>query len=163
MLHETGVELMDTPAGTTWRVTEPRVGAEMADDSPRRVADSLTEATAGSVIYVDQRGQIRTAREHGQQVTRHFVTLGLGMTAATALYWMVGGPFGLVVGAGLTLLFLREVPAHRKLSRASRLMAAERLAEAEPPLRRLVAGRLVSETMRGARRAVAGDGGRRAR
>lgn len=121
----------------------------MADNPPRRVADSLTEATAGSVIYVDQRGQVRPAREQGQRLTRYFVTLGLGMTAATALYWMVGGPFGLAVGAALTLLFLRDAPAHQKLNRASRLMAAERLAEAEPLLRRLTTSRLVSETMRG--------------
>ena len=54
-----GVELMDTPAGTTWRVTEPPVGAEMADDLPaarrrqpdrsdRRLGDLCRPARAGS-------------------------------------------------------------------------------------------------------------------
>jgi len=121
----------------------------MSDDPPRRIADSLTEATSGSMIYVDARGQVRSARAYGRQLTRYVLGVGAGMTVVTAFYWAVGGASGLVVGGALSLLFLRNVCVFQRFDRASRLMASERFAEAETLLRRVVGSRWTSESTRG--------------
>ena len=121
----------------------------MSDEPPRRIADTLAEATAGSMIYVDERGQVRPARVYGRRLTRHLLGVGLGMTVATAFYWTIGGPVGLAVGGAMTLLLLRNVPTFQQIDRAARLIAGERLDEAELVLRRVAGGRWTSGAMRG--------------
>ena len=121
----------------------------MSDEPPRRIADTLAEATAGSMVYVDERGQVRSARVYGRRVSGYLLGLGLGMTVATAYFWTVGGPVGLAVGGAMTLLLLRNVPAFQQIDRAARLIASERLDEAERALRRVVGGRWTLAVMRG--------------
>ena len=121
----------------------------MSDDPPRRFANSLTEATPGSLLYVDARGQVQSGRVYGRHLTRYLVGVGAGMTLVTAFYWAVGGPSGLAVGGVLTLFLLRGLPALRRVNRASRLMASARFDEAESLLRRVVGSRWTSESLRG--------------
>jgi tetratricopeptide (TPR) repeat protein len=121
----------------------------MSDDPPRRFANSLTDATPGSLIYVDSRGQVRSGRVYGRHLTRYLGGVGAGMAVVMAFYWAVGGPSGLAVGGALTLFLLRSLPAFQRVARASRLMASERFAEAELLLRRVVGSRWTSESLRG--------------
>ena len=121
----------------------------MSDDPPRRFANSLTEVTPGSLIYVDARGQVRSGRVYRRHLTRYLGGVGAGMAVVMAFYWAVGGPSGLAVGGALTLLLLRSAPALLRFDRASRLMASERFAEAELLLRRVMGSRWTSESLRG--------------
>jgi tetratricopeptide (TPR) repeat protein len=121
----------------------------MADEPPRRIADTLTEATAGSMIYVDARGQVRPAREYARQLTRYLLGVGASMAVVTGFYWAVGGPAGLVVGGAMTLLLFPNLLAFQRVRRAGRLMAGERIGEAASLLRRVAGNRWTSESLRG--------------
>jgi hypothetical protein len=121
----------------------------MPDDPPRRIADSLTEAIPGSMVYIDERGHVLQPRARGRRMIRYLASVGLRVTITTGFYWAVGGQGGLLFGGALALLLLRGFPAYRKVERATRLVAAEHFDEAEPLLRGVAASRFVSQEIRG--------------
>jgi hypothetical protein len=121
----------------------------MSDDPPRRVAETLAEARPGSMIYVDERGQVRSLASYRRQVAKSLAYVGVTAVLSGLLYAGAGGgPFGLVCGGVVALLLTRFLPAWRRLDRAARLMTAERFDEAEPLLRRTAASRFTDRTFR---------------
>jgi tetratricopeptide (TPR) repeat protein len=95
----------------------------------------------GSLIYVDQRGQVRSASRYKQRVVWGTAGAVAAMAAYTGILSIVGGPIGFAVGAAFSLLVVRNLAASRALHRATVLLAASRLAEAERLLVRLLARR----------------------
>ena len=115
----------------------------MSDDSltrPVRIADRFEDATVGSLVYVDERGQVQSSGRYRRDTVARFAALGVFLGAANGLYWTIGGPAGLVIGGGLTFLVLRQVPAVYRLRRAVTLLVSERLDEAEALLQRIRRG-----------------------
>lgn len=106
-----------------------------------REAERLEDASANSLIYIDARGQVRSPSHYKRLTAVYFSGFAVVMSALTGFYWVIGGPTGLVVGAGLTALMLRHLPAWGRLRRAAALVAAERIDEAEELLRPLQRGR----------------------
>ncbi len=113
----------------------------MSDDPPRRIADSLTEAKRGSLVYVDRRGQSRSPAAFRRQLAKSWALNGVVAGGAAVVSWLMGGPLGLVYGGSVALLLIFNLSAARRLDRAVRLIAAERLPEAERLLRALVESR----------------------
>jgi len=105
------------------------------------IAESLEEASVGSLIYVDQRGQVRSANQYKQRVTLTTAGTVVAMAAYTGILTMVGGPIGFAVGGAFSLLVARNLAAARTLYRATELLASTRLGEAEPLLVRLITRR----------------------
>jgi hypothetical protein len=95
----------------------------------------------GSLIYVDQRGQVRSASRYKRRVVWGTAGAVAAMAAYTAKLSMVGGPVGFAVGGAFSLLVVRNLVAGRTLHRATVLLAAGRLAETERLLVRLLARR----------------------
>jgi tetratricopeptide (TPR) repeat protein len=103
-------------------------------------AETLEAASVGSLVYVDERGQVRSHRLYRKRVGLRLAGALAAMTGYTGILWMMGGPAGLVVGGLLTLLITRNLPAAGALRRGTVLVAAGRLDEAETLLRRLIGG-----------------------
>ena len=115
---------------------------------PAQIAERLEDAGIGSLVYVDQRGQVQSPARYRNGTVARFVALGLFLGGANWLYWTIGGPAGLVVGAGLTLALLRQLPALFRLRRAVALLAAGRLDEAEALLQMIRRARWLPSAMR---------------
>jgi tetratricopeptide (TPR) repeat protein len=110
-------------------------GKELAP--PVRIAERLEDAGAGSMIYVDERGQVRAP---GQTRMITYLTLaGLGAVFAGLDWacWIYGGGFGIAAAGGITLWAAREVHDWVRLRRATALVVADRLDEAEALLARI--------------------------
>jgi tetratricopeptide (TPR) repeat protein len=107
---------------------------------PVQIADRLEDAKVGSLVYVDERGQVQSSGRYRRDTVVRFAALGVFLGAANWLYWAIGGPAGLVIGGGLTFLVLRQVPAVFRLRRAVDLLVSERLDEAEALLQRMRGG-----------------------
>jgi len=121
----------------------------VSDEPPRHVAESLTEAKAGSMLYVDARGQVQSLAAYRRQLGRALAYLGVVGGATALFYWTVGGgAFGLAAGGAVALVVARILVGFRTIDRASRLMAAERFDEAEPLLRRAATSRWTDRTLR---------------
>jgi hypothetical protein len=116
------------------RLTDGRSG------SGPEVAESLEDAKVGSLVYVDQRGQVRPFSQfRTQNALRTAGFLGV-LGACTWVFWGVGGPVGLAVGGGFGLLYAAQVAMGRRIGRAMALIVDQRLDEAEALLAPLASG-----------------------
>ncbi|HVZ87997.1 MAG TPA: hypothetical protein VHG72_13585 [Polyangia bacterium] len=111
---------------------------------PGQLADSLVEAGPRSLVYVDERGQVRSIAAYRRRMARVLVGGGGFMAAVTVLYWQIAGPTGLAVGGALTVMMMRHVPAWVRMVRAARLMALSKHAEAEMLLRSVSGSRFTA-------------------
>ena len=105
-------------------------------------AESLEDATSGTMLYVDARGQVRPSEQY-----RRRVVLGVGgavvaMGVYTAVLSYVGGPIGFAVAGVFNLLVARNLAAWRTLYRATVMQVARQTGAAETLLVRLVGRRL---------------------
>lgn len=107
-------------------------------------AETLEDASVGSLVYVDERGQVRSPRIYQRRFGLRMAGAVVAMSGYTGILWMMGGPAGLVVGGLLTLLIARNLPATGTLRRGTVLVAAGRLDEAEVLLRSLIRGRFTA-------------------
>jgi tetratricopeptide (TPR) repeat protein len=105
-------------------------------------AESLEDATAGTMMYVDARGQVRPSGWYRRRVALGIAGAVVAMGGYTAVLTFVGGPMGFAVAGVFSLLVVRNLVAARVLYRATVLLVAGRLGEAEASLGRLVGRRL---------------------
>jgi tetratricopeptide (TPR) repeat protein len=121
----------------------------MAAAPPFKLARSLEEATQGSFVHVDNRGQVRSPARYRMLSTIANGASLVAVASVTALYAArfgtlaavaVAGVFGATVGMAM----LRG----RRLNKAARLLQADRLDEAETLCRRTLSGRLVQRRYR---------------
>ena len=125
----------------------------MADDGDSdreavKVADSFENATAGALVYVDERGQVRSPAHYRRRGAAY---VSAGAITWGALNWLLYagfGPVGLAIGGVMTFVMGREVVPWFRLRRAIALLAAGRIADAEPLLQRLAQGRSASPSIR---------------
>lgn len=107
-----------------------------------RFAESLEDATVGTLVYVDPRGQVRPSDQYRRRVALGVAGSVVGMVVYTAVLSLVGGPIGLAVAGVFDLLVVRNLSAARTLYRATVLLVARQTGEAEALLVRLVARRM---------------------
>jgi hypothetical protein len=120
------------------------------------MAERLEDASVGSLVYVDARGQVRSPSRYRRLTALYLLGLGGTLCAVNWLYWAIGGPIGLAVGGAMTVLLARHLPAWSRVRRAVTLIVAERLDEAERLLARVDRGRGLPASMKaGARRNLA--------
>jgi hypothetical protein len=105
-------------------------------------AESLEDATLGSLVYVDPRGQVRPSDQYRRRVALSVAGATFAMAAYTATLTFVGGPIGFAVAGVFNLLVVRNLVAARALYRATVLLVARQTDEAEALLVRLVGRRL---------------------
>lgn len=115
----------------------------MAPTAPvARFAESLEDATSGTVLYVDARGQARPSEQYRRRVVLGVGGAAVAMGVYTAALSYAGGPIGFVVAGVFNLLVVRNLAAWRTLYRATVLQVARQNGEAETLLVRLVGRRL---------------------
>jgi len=102
-----------------------------------KVAARLEDADVGSLVYVDERGQVQSPNRYRNSTVARLAGLGLFVAGATWLYWSIGGPVGLLVGGALAFVVFRHWPAFFRLRRAVALLAADRPEDAEALMRRI--------------------------
>ena len=112
------------------------------------VAERFEDAAAGALVYVDERGQVRSPAHYRKVGVAYASTAAITWGALTWLLYSSLGPPGLAVGAVLTVIMGREAIPWFRLRRAVALLAAGRIDEAEPVLRRLAYGRSASASIR---------------
>jgi len=105
-------------------------------------AESLEDATLGSLLYVDPRGQVRPSDHYRRRVALGVAGATFAMATYTATLTFVGGPIGFAVAGVFNLLVVRNLVASRALYRATVLLVARQTQAAEAMLVRLVARRL---------------------
>jgi tetratricopeptide (TPR) repeat protein len=105
-------------------------------------AESLEDATAGTMLYVDARGQVRPSQQYRRRVVLGVAGAAIAMGGYTAALTFVGGPIGFAVAGVFSLLVARNLAAARVLYRGTLLLVAGRPGEAEALLVRLVGRRL---------------------
>jgi tetratricopeptide (TPR) repeat protein len=122
----------------------------VADEDPRpgKVADSFEEASAGALVYVDDRGQVRSPAHYRRVGVAYGTVAAIALGGMHWLLWTMLGPPGLVIGATMTALMGREVAAWFRLRRAIGLMAVGRIGDAERIFQRLAYGRSVPASIR---------------
>jgi hypothetical protein len=115
---------------------------------PTRVARNLQVASSREFVYVDRKGRVRSpARLRVTQAVSYGVTLGL-LGGATALYYGLFGPAGIVVGGVLGVWFARVIGTGLAMGTGLRLMVADRFDEAAAVFTRIARGRFVPRRLR---------------
>jgi hypothetical protein len=125
--------------------------ADDADtDADRRgqVANSFEDAPAGALVYVDERGQVRSPAHYHKAGIAYASVAAITWGATTWLLWAAFGPTGLAIGALLTYAVGRDALSWFRLRRAVGLLATDRVDAATPLLQRLAYGRRVSAWIR---------------
>jgi tetratricopeptide (TPR) repeat protein len=105
-------------------------------------AESLEDATAGTMLYVDARGQVRPSEQYRRRVALGVAGAVIAVAGYTTALTFVGGPIGFAVAGVFSLLVARNLAAARVLYRGTLLLVTGRLGEAEALLARLVRRRL---------------------
>ena len=119
-----------------------------ADRGAGKVAERFEDASAGALVYVDERGQVRSPTHYRKVGVAYASTAAITWGALNWLLYSSLGPPGLAIGAVLSLIMGREAVPWFRLRRAISLLAAGRTAEAEPVLRRLAYGHAASASIR---------------
>jgi tetratricopeptide (TPR) repeat protein len=107
---------------------------------PAQIAERLEEASVGSLVYVDQRGQVQSSGRYRREMAARLAGVGVCLGVINWLSWTTWGPVGLAIGGGTTLLLFRQVSTMLRLRRAVALVAGEQLDEAEALLHRIRRG-----------------------
>jgi len=116
------------------------------------MAERLEEASVGSLVYVDARGQVQSPARYRRLTAVYVLGLAASVAALNAFYWAIGGPIGLAVGGAMTLLLARHLPAWARVRRAVALIVTERLDEAERLLARVDRARGLPTSIKAAAR-----------
>jgi len=122
-----------------------RVGAA----PPLKLARSLEEATQGSFVHVDNRGQVRSPARYRALTT---IANGVSLAAVASVTALYATRFGTLAAVAVAAVFGATVGVAMlrggRLNKAARLLQAERLDEAETLCRRILAGTLVPRRYR---------------
>jgi tetratricopeptide (TPR) repeat protein len=108
------------------------------DRSVGKVANSFEDATAGALVYVDERGQVRSLAEYRKVGFAHAATAAITWGGLNWILYAALGPPGLAIGALVTAMMAGKAAPWFRLRRAVGLLAAGRIDDAERVLRRLV-------------------------
>ena len=119
-----------------------------ADRGAGKVAERFEDASAGALVYVDERGQVRSPTHYRKVGVAYASTAAVTWGALNWLLYSSLGPPGLAIGAVLTVIMGKEVVPWFRLRRAVGLLAAGRIDDAEPVLQRLAHGHSVSASIR---------------
>jgi tetratricopeptide (TPR) repeat protein len=115
---------------------------------PLVLAKDLAAATPRTFVHVDRHGQVRSPARFRAIETATYGAIGVVAAGITITYGLAFGLPGVAIGLGVGFLLARSVGRVRTVQKAARLIVHDRVEEAEPILKELVARRRLARRVR---------------